>query len=92
MRTNPAVMKKLNFNSGNKSVSRMPLVSIIGRTALNKIAEVATRSPITTSFIIHDVNDPDDTANGLTKNIITRRRDTPKMTQEYLVFSLYWTM
>ena len=92
MRTNPAVMKKLNFNSGNKSVSRMPLVSIIGRTALNKIAEVATRRPITISFIIHDVHEPDDTANGLTKKIITRRRDTPKMTQEYLVFSLYWTM
>lgn len=92
MRTNPAVIKKLNFRSGNKSVSRMPLVSIIGFTALNKIAEVATRRPITMSFIIHDIHEPDDTANGLTKKIITRRRETPKMTQEYLVFSLYWTM
>ena len=90
--TNPAVMKKLNFSSGNKSVSRMPFVSIIGFTALNKIAEVATRSPMTTNFIIHDVNEPDDTANGLTKNIITRRSDAPKITQEYFVFSLYWTM
>ena len=70
----------------------MPLVSIIGFTALNKIAEVATRRPITMSFIIHDIHEPDDTANGLTKKIITRRRETPKMTQEYLVFSLYWTM
>ncbi len=85
-------MKKLNFSSGNKSVPRIPSVSIIGITALNKIAEVATRSPTTMSFRIHDAHEPDDTANGLTKKIITRRRDTPKMTQEYLVFSLYWTM
>jgi hypothetical protein len=92
MRTNPAVMKKLNFRSGNKSVSRIPLVSIIGFTALNKIAEVARRSPITISFRIHDINEPDDTAIGLTKKIITRRRVTPKITQEYLVFSLYCTM
>jgi len=70
----------------------MPFVSIIGFTALNKIAEVATRSPMMTNFIIHDVSEPDDTANGLTKKIITRRSDVPKMTQEYFVFSLYCTM
>lgn len=90
--TNPAVMKKLNLSSGYKSVSRIPFVSIIGLTALNKIVEVATSSPMIMSFIIHDDNVPDDTANGLTKKISTRRRDTPKMIQEYLVFSLYWTM
>lgn len=91
-RTNPIVMKKFNFNSGNKSVSRIPVVSIIGFTALNKIADVMTRSPITISFIIHEENDPEDTANGLTKNIITKKRDIPKITQEYFVFSLYCTI
>jgi len=70
----------------------MPFVSIIGLTALNKIVEVTTRSPITISFKIHEVSEPDDTPNGLTKKIITKRRETPKMIQEYFVFSLYWTM
>ena len=85
-------MKKFNLSSGNKSVSIIPFVSIIGRTALNKIAEVPSNKPIITSFINHDDNEPDDTENGLMKNIMTRSKDTPNSTQEYLVFSLYCTM
>ena len=89
---NPAVMKKLYLSSGNKSVSIIPFVSIIGRTALNNIVEVAINKPTTINFIIHDDHEPDDTENGLMKNIIMRNNDTPKSTQEYLVFSLYWTI
>jgi hypothetical protein len=89
---NPAVMKKLYFRSGNKSVSIIPFVSIIGRTASNNIVEVAINKPMTINFIIHDDHEPDDTENGLIKNIMTRSNDTPKSTQEYLVFSLYWTI
>ena len=85
-------MKKLYLSSGNKSVSIIPFVSIIGRMALNNIVEVATNKPITISFMNHDVHEPDDTANGLMKNKIIRNKDTPKSTQEYFVFSLYWTM
>jgi len=91
-RTKPTVMKKLCLRSGNKSVSIIPFVSIIGRTALNNIVEVAINKPITTSFIIHDAHEPDDTDIGLMKNKIIRNRDAPKSTQEYFVFSLYWTM
>ena len=85
-------MKKLYLRSGNRSVSIIPFVSNIGFTALNKIAEVPSNIPTTMSFIIHDDHDPDDTENGLIKNMITRSKDTPKSTQEYLVFSLYWTI
>jgi hypothetical protein len=85
-------MKKFNLRSGNKSVSRMPPVSIIGLTALNNMVVVANSIPIMISFSIHEDQELDDTANGLTKKIITRRRETPKRIQEYLVFSLYWTM
>ncbi len=85
-------MKKLYFRSGNKSVSIIPFVSIIGRTASNNIVEVAINKPMTINFIIHDDHEPDDTENGLIKNIMTRSNDTPKSTQEYLVFSQYWTI
>lgn len=85
-------MKKLYLSSGNKSVSIIPFVSIIGLTALNNMVEVATNNPITISFINHDVNEPHDTAKGLMKNKIIRNNDIPKSTQEYFVFSLYWTM
>ena len=85
-------MKKFNLRSGNKSVSRMPPVSIIGLTALNNMALVAKSSPIMINFSIQDDQELDDTENGLTKKIITRRRETPKRIQECLVFSLYWTM
>lgn len=85
-------MKKFNLRSGNKSVSRMPAVSIIGLTALNNMVLVAKSIPIMMNFSIHDDQELDDTENGLTKKIITRRRETPKRIQEYLVFSLYWTM
>jgi hypothetical protein len=88
----PAVMKKLYLSSGNKSVSIIPFVSMIGRTALNNIVEVAANNPITTSFMTHDANEPDETDNGLMKNKITRSSETPKSTHEYFVFSLYWTM
>ncbi len=70
----------------------MPPVSIIGLTALNNMVVVANSIPIMISFSIHEDQELDDTANGLTKKIITRRRETPKRIQEYLVFSLYWTM
>ena len=89
---NPAVMKKLYLSSGNKSVSIIPFVSIIGRTASNNIVEVAINKPTTINFIIHDDHELDDTENGLMKNIIMRSKETPKSTQEYLVFSLYCTM
>jgi len=82
-------MKKLNLRSGNKSVSMIPSVSITGFTALNKMTDVMPRRPTTMSFIIHEDIDPDDTENGLMKNRRTRRSATPKMTHEYLVFSLY---
>ena len=85
-------MKKFNLRSGNKSVSRMPPVSIIGLTALNNMELVAKSSPIMINFSIQDDQELDDTENGLTKKIITRRRETPKRIQECLVFSLYWTM
>lgn len=85
-------MKKLYLRSGNKSLSIIPFVSMIGFIALNKIAEVPSNIPITISFIIHDDIDPDDTENGLMKNIITISKDTPNSTQEFLVFSLYCTM
>ena len=85
-------MKKLYLRSGNKSVSIIPFVSMIGFIALNKIAEVPSNIPTTISFIIHDDHDPDDTENGVMKNIMTRSNDTPKSTQEYLVFSLYCTI
>lgn len=85
-------MKKFNLRSGNKSVSRMPPVSIIGLTALNNMALVAKSIPIMINFNIQDDQELDDTENGLTKKIITRRRETPKRIQECLVFSLYWTM
>jgi hypothetical protein len=88
----PAVIKKLYFKSGNKSVSIMPFVSIIGFTALNKMADVPNNKPITINFIIHDVHDPDETDTGLIKNSITSKRETPKRIHEYFVFSLYWTM
>lgn len=89
---NPAVMKKLYFRSGNKSVSIIPFVSIIGRTASNNIVEVAINNPTTINFIIHDDHELDDTENGLMKNIIMRSKETPKSTQEYFVFSLYCTI
>lgn len=85
-------MKKFNLSSGNKSVSRMPLVSIMGLTALNNIVDVLTSIPIIINLSIQDAQELDETENGLTKKIITRRRETPKRIQEYLVFSLYWTM
>jgi hypothetical protein len=85
-------MKKLYLRSGNKSVSMIPFVSIIGCIALHKIAEVPSNKPITSSFMSHDDIEPDDTENGLIKNKIMRSNDTPKSTHEYLVFSLYWTM
>jgi len=89
---NPTVTKKLYLRSGNRSVSIIPFVSIIGRTALNNMVDVAVNNPITTNFTIHDEIDPDETPNGLMKNKITRNSETPKSTQEYLVFSLYWTI
>ena len=92
MRIKPAVTKKLNLKSGNKSVSRIPLVSITGFTALNNRYEALASNVTIISFINHDDIEPDDTENGLTKKIRTRRRVAPKITQEYLVFSLYWTM
>lgn len=82
-------MKKLNLRSGNKSVSRIPSVFITGFTASNKIADVAIRRPMITSFMIQDENDPDDTENGLTKKTRTRSNDTPNRVHEYFVFSLY---
>lgn len=85
-------MKKLYFKSGNKSVSRIPFVSIIGLTALNKIADVPTNKLITMNFINHEDHEPDETANGLIKNNITSKRATPKIMHEYFVFSLYWTI
>lgn len=85
-------MKKLYFNSGNKLVSRIPFVSIIGFTALNKIADVPSNIPMIISFIIHDVHEPLDIDNGLIKNRIISKRDAPKRIHEYFVFSLYWTM
>jgi len=92
MRIKPTVIKKLVFNSGNKSVSRIPLVSITGFTALNNRYEALASNVIIISFINHDDIEPDDTENGVTKKMSTRRRVAPKITQEYLVFSLYWTM
>ena len=89
---NPMVTKKLYLRSGNRSVSIIPFVSIIGRTALNNMVDVAINNPITTNFMIHDEIEPDETANGLMKNKITRKSETPKSTQEYFVFSLYWTI
>ena len=89
---NPAVIKKLNFRSGNKSVSSIPLVSRTGLTALNKIADVPTSRPIIISFIIIEDVDPDDTENGLTKKRRMRISDTPNSMHEYLVFSLYCTI
>ncbi len=86
------VIKKLNLSSGNKSVSIIPLVSNTGATALNKIADVATRRPTTTSFINPDENEPDDTENGPMKKRIIKNKETPKRIHEYLVFSLYWTI
>ena len=47
---------------------------------------------MTISFINHEDQLPEDTENGVMKNSKTRRRDAPKSTQEYLVFSLYWTI
>lgn len=85
-------MKKLYFKSGNKSVSIIPFVSIIGFMALNNIADVPSNIPMTINFIIHDDHDPDDTDIGLIKNSNTNKRETPKRMQEYFVFSLYWTM
>jgi hypothetical protein len=85
----PAVIKKLNFKSGNRSVSSIPLVSITGLTALNKIADVPIRRPIIISFIIIEDVEPDDTENGLTKKRRISRSDTPNSIHEYLVFSLY---
>ncbi len=70
----------------------MPFVSIIGFTALNKMADVPNNKPITINFIIHDVHEPDETDMGLIKNSITSKRETPKRIHEYFVFSLYWTM
>jgi hypothetical protein len=88
-RTNPTVIKKLNFKSGNISVSRIPSVSITGFTASNKMTDVAIRRPIITSFNIIDEIEPDLTDNGLTKKRRTRSKETPNMVHEYLVFSLY---
>jgi len=88
-RTKPAVIKKLNFRSGNKSVSRIPSVDITGFTASNKMADVAIRRPTMTIFIMIDVIEPDVTESGLTKNRSTRSNDTPNIVHEYLVFSLY---
>lgn len=85
-------MKKLYFKSGNKSVSIMPFVSIIGFTALNKIADVPSNIPTTIIFVIQDDHEPDETESGLIKNNNTSKRETPKRMQEYFVFSLYWTM
>jgi len=85
-------MKKLYFKSGNKSVSIMPFVSIIGFIALNKIADVPSNIPTTIIFVIHDDHEPDETESGLIKNNNTSKRETPKRMQEYFVFSLYWTM
>jgi hypothetical protein len=70
-------------------VSRIPSVFITGFTASNKIADVAIRRPMITSFMIQDENDPDDTENGLTKKTRTRSNDTPNRVHEYFVFSLY---
>jgi len=86
---NPHVMKKLNLRSGNKSVSKIPFVFKIGEMALNNIMDVAMSKPITTSFIIHDDHEPDDTENGLTKHKMTTNSDTPKRIHDDLVFSLY---
>jgi hypothetical protein len=85
-------MKKLYFKSGNKSVSRIPFVSIIGLTALNKIADVPTNKLITMNFINNEDHEPGDTDIGLIKNNIISKRATPKIIQEYFVFSLYWTI
>ena len=91
-RMNPTVIKKLNFRSGNKSVSIIPLVSITGITAWNKIADVATRRPITTRFINPDENVPDVTENGPMKKRMIRNKETPKRIHEYFVSSLYCTI
>lgn len=89
---NPTVIKKLNLSSGNKSVSIIPLVPKTGITALNKIAEVATSSPITTNFINPDENVPGDTENGPIKKRMIKNKEAPKRIHEYLVFSLYWAI
>lgn len=86
---NPTVIKKLNFSSGNKSVSIIPLVSNTGLTALNKIAQVAASRPITTSFINLDEKEPDVTENGPMKKRMIKNKEAPKRIHEYLVFSLY---
>jgi len=91
-RMNPTVIKKLNLSSGNRSVSIIPLVSRTGITAWNKIAEVATSRPITTSFINPDENEPEVTENGPMKKRIIRNKEAPKRIHEYFVFSLYWTI
>jgi hypothetical protein len=85
-------MKKLYFKSGNKSVSRIPFVSIIGFIALNKITDVPVNILIIINFIIHEDHEPDETDIGPIKNNITSNRATPKRTQEYFVLSLYWTI
>lgn len=87
---NPTVIKKLNLSSGNKSVSIIPFVSRTGITAWNKIAAVAESKAIMTSFINPDDNEPDDRENGPMKNRMIKNKEAPKMTHEYLVFSLYW--
>lgn len=91
-RINPAVIKKLYFNSGNKSVSRIPFVSIIGLTALNSMNDVPNNIPITMNFMNQDDHEPEDTEIGLIKNIIISSKDAPKSTHEYFVFSLYCTI
>ena len=91
-RMNPTVIKKLNLRSGNRSVSIIPLVSMTGITAWNKIVEVATSRPIMTSFINPDENVPDVTEKGPMKKRMIRNKETPKRIHEYLVFSLYWAI
>ena len=88
-RMKPEVMKKLILRSGNKSVSRIPFVFRMGEIALNSITDVIISNPITSSFINHDANEPDDTENGVTKNKMTKSNDAPKRIHEYFVFSLY---
>jgi hypothetical protein len=88
-RIKPAVIKKLNLRSGNRSVSIIPFVSIIGITAWNNSADVASSIPKMMNFISPDENEPDDTLNGPMKNKMIKNNDTPNSIHEYFVFSLY---
>lgn len=86
---NEIVIKKLFLRSGNRSVSRIPLASNTGTTALNNIVDVATNNATMTIFAIMDEKEPGDNANGPIKKSIINNNDIPKIIQEYLVCSLY---